>query len=432
MVLFLTLGGIGVPLLCLRPMAGIHLFLMTLYVESSLTQDVLAMKAIGAAILVSWLLNVAVRRTVRLNFNALTISMALLVSWCGVTMLFAEDTHEALLRTFQFLQLAVAALMFGSVLDSVAKVRSVCAAIVLWTGISTIIALFMYYAGMTSVAQGLVLNRNALAMYVIVAIICAYVLYQASESPLLKAVYLSTFPIFFLGVALTLSRTGLIMLVLALLLVWFRLARERRFFVIGSTLAVLCLVSVFLPDVFWHRADTIVPAIERQQDTFGLRVRIWKVGLEMVRDHPITGVGAGNFLLAFGRYAHGRFLWRHLSPHNTFVGMAAETGLVGLSLLVLVLLFGMTTARGAMRLGGLAGNAGVRFFAVVAEVSIFTQVVGCFTGDGESLKILWVMFGMALSLKLLGRESMERLESVSSARRHEAIPVGAAAWAPVR
>ncbi len=432
-VLGLTLGGIGVPLICLRPIVGVHLFVMTLYVESLFSENVLVMKAIGASILASWLLNVAVRRTTRLSLNLLIVAIALMVIWCGVTTIVARDAQEAISRTFQFAQLAVATLMFSSVLDTTAKIRSVYAAIVLWTCISTVIALVMYYVGMTPVASGLAHNRNALAMYIDFAIICSCVLYQVSESPAGKAIFLSIFPILFLGLALTLSRAGLIMLMLALLLVWFRLAREGRFFsVIGSTLAMVVLVSFLLPDAFWRRAGSIVPAIEHQEDTFGLRVKIWRVSLEIIKDHPIAGVGAGNFLMEFGRYAHGRFLWRHLSPHSSYVGMATETGLVGLGLFILVLLSGMGTARSAMRAGHLVGDSQVRLLAVVAEASIFAQIVGCFAGDGEVQKILWIMFGMALSLRRVGQDALARHPVSSSALRQQSAPVDGAAWGVVR
>src|SRR2546428_7362230 len=103
-VLALPLGGIAVPLFSLRPMIGVHVFLMTLYVENSFGENVLLMKAIGMMILVGWLLNVAIRRTARLNLTALTIVALLFVMWCGITTIFAEDSHEAFMRTFQFLR----------------------------------------------------------------------------------------------------------------------------------------------------------------------------------------------------------------------------------------------------------------------------------------------------------------------------------------
>ncbi|SRR6266581_95829 len=431
-VLALTLGGIAVPLFSLRPMVGIHAFLMTLYVENSFGENVLLMKAIGVMILVGWLLNVAIRRTIRLNLTPLIVVALLFVTWCGITTLFAEDSREAILRTFQFVQLAIAALMFSSVLDSTPKIRAVCVDIVVWTCVATLIAIGMYYLGITPIAMGFVYNRNLLALYINIAIVCAYVLYQAIQNPAGKIIVLSTFPIFFLGVALTLSRTGLITLVLTLVILWLRLAREKGVFAIGSTLAVLCAISFMLPDAFWKRADTIVPAIERQEDTFGLRVKIWKVGLKMFRDHPITGVGAGNFLLAFSRYAHGHFLWRHLSPHNGFVGISSETGAVGLALFVLILWFAMATARRAIRDGALANELQVKYFAVVAEVSILVQIVGCFSGDGEALKLLWIMFGIALSLDRMGREALQRRAFSSTALSRDPTPMDAPAWGLVR
>jgi O-antigen ligase len=431
-VLALTLGGIAVPLFSLRPMVGIHAFLMTLYVENSFGENVLLMKAIGVMILVGWLLNVAIRRTIRLNLTPLIVVALLFVTWCGITTIFAEDSREAILRTFQFVQLAIAALMFSSVLDSTPKIRAVCVDIVVWTCVATLIAIGMYYLGITPIAMGFVHNRNLLALYINIAIVCAYVLYQAIQNPAGKIIVLSTFPIFFLGVALTLSRTGLITLVLTLVILWLRLARDRGVFAIGSTLAVLCAISFMLPDAFWKRADSILPAIERQEDTFGLRVKIWKVGLEMFRDHPITGVGAGNFLSSFSRYAHGHFLWRHLSPHNGFVGVASETGAVGLALFVLILWFAMATARRAIRAGAVAREQQVKYFAVVAEVSVLAQIVGCFSGDGESLKLLWIMFGIALSLDRMGREALERRAIASTTFRREPKPIDAPAWGLVR
>ena len=152
----------------------------------------------------------------------------------------------------------------------------------------------------------------------------------------------------------------------------------------------------------------------------------------MVRDHPVMGVGAGNFVQSFSRYQHGRFLWRHLSPHNAYVGMAAETGLVGLGLLILVLLLGMGTAQRAIRAGRAAEDPQVWLFAVVAEVTVFAHIVGCFTGDGESSKILWIMFGVALSLRRMSQDALERRQSASSALRKESIPLDAPAWGVVR
>src|SRR5206468_1030640 len=156
---------------------GIHLFLMMFYFENAFGEDVPVMKAVGAAVLAGWLLNVTIRRSARLNLHALVVFIALFVLWCGVTALFAEDSQEAIMSTLQFAQLGIATLMVSSVLDTTNKVRGLCWAIVFWTTLSTLIAIVMYYTGRTAVAQGLMQNRNLLAIHINVAVISAYILF---------------------------------------------------------------------------------------------------------------------------------------------------------------------------------------------------------------------------------------------------------------
>jgi O-antigen ligase len=63
------------------------------------------------------------------------------------------------------------------------------------------------------------------------------------------------------------------------------------------------------------------------------RVALWKSALQMMRDHPLFGVGPDNFLYAY----RGRYLlpeaWQESSlshPHNVILDFAARLGLIGL------------------------------------------------------------------------------------------------------
>ena len=48
---------------------------------------------------------------------------------------------------------------------------------------------------------------------------------------------------------------------LQLLLVWYRVARQRAFLVLAASLGLLGLITFILPPTFWYRASTIVPAV---------------------------------------------------------------------------------------------------------------------------------------------------------------------------
>lgn len=79
------------------------------------------------------------------------------------------------------------------------------------------------------------------------------------------------------------------------------------------------------------------------------RLFLWQVTLGMIFDHPLMGVGWGNYRSFFQEY-QGRFLDRHPdyvtllqtqgsaeSPHNEYLEIAAETGIVGLVLFLIIM-----------------------------------------------------------------------------------------------
>ena len=67
------------------------------------------------------------------------------------------------------------------------------------------------------------------------------------------------------------------------------------------------------------------------------RIALWKSAIQMIRDHPLLGVGPDNFLYAY----RGRYLlpeaWQESSlshPHNVILDFAARLGLIGLSVFI--------------------------------------------------------------------------------------------------
>jgi O-antigen ligase len=70
----------------------------------------------------------------------------------------------------------------------------------------------------------------------------------------------------------------------------------------------------------------------------GGRDVIWTIGWEMIKNHPIAGVGFGNFTSIYGQYSLPLRGWYAESdPHNVFVAFQAELGVVGTALFILFL-----------------------------------------------------------------------------------------------
>lgn len=82
-------------------------------------------------------------------------------------------------------------------------------------------------------------------------------------------------------------------------------------------------------------ADLVSRGLESQQ---AARLTLWRVGLQIFRDHPWTGVGPGQYRTAFSSYFAGSLdsekNWGN--AHNLVIHQAAERGLLGLAALGVV------------------------------------------------------------------------------------------------
>jgi O-antigen ligase/capsular polysaccharide biosynthesis protein len=142
------------------------------------------------------------------------------------------------------------------------------------------------------------------------------------------------------GVYLTGSRGALLALGVSAV-AWMILTRPRP-----RTLVVLALVGgslLAVPGVFTRLAtlaalggsDTAVvdPSLRN-------RAAVQVVGLAMARDHPVLGVGIGNFLAAEPEYQRrtGEAISEGvIAPHNLYLELLAEMGLLGLIAWLLLL-----------------------------------------------------------------------------------------------
>ena len=423
LVLILTMGGIGLMTIMFRPYWGLHVFVFVLFFElaAALEEGLTAMQGIGVVLFLGWLLSAAVRRKSPIRLDALTILGLLYVAWCAATLPSALDVDVGLTRLISFGQLVVASLMFASVVDDRDKARGIFLAIVSWTFVTTCVALGKYYLGLTPGAVGPVGNRNLLAIYINCATVCAYLLYQTTPQKRGRILLALSLPVFFLGLGLTFSRTGLIVQALVLALVWIRVVRERGFLMLAGSAVTLCLITLLMPTDFYKRVSTIVPTIERQQDTFGVRMRLWNVGIRMIQERPVFGVGPGNFSIGAQRYIHGDIRLVGLSAHNAYVEVAAETGLVGAGLFVGILLAAVAQTRRALRAARSVGAKDMEMFAIMNEIALLALAVHALTGGIEILKYLWLLVGMSFALGRIALSLSEKARPAARAisREHE-------------
>jgi O-antigen ligase len=162
------------------------------------------------------------------------------------------------------------------------------------------------------------------------------------------------------------------------------LQRLRSLFVIRVAL-VLCLVTVVAVGIVWVGGDPLVSRLEvvpgevsaERSDTRQgeRRIEIWKATWQLVKAHPLTGVGFGGYWIAIPEYhdASGRVTPQE--AHNDYLELLASGGMIGVALAAWFVIVLIRLALRQLRIrdsfrraacfGALAGLFGVAFHSVV-------------------------------------------------------------------
>jgi O-antigen ligase len=136
------------------------------------------------------------------------------------------------------------------------------------------------------------------------------------------------------------SRTGY--LVLAALLLYFFVAEFRwRGLIAAAALGVVLLgVGFYSSATFQQRVNTAITELRAWQPdkpantSVGLRMEFYRRSLNIVREHPLFGAGTGSFPTAYAATVKGKQIGETVNPHNEYLLIAAQVGLVGLACLL--------------------------------------------------------------------------------------------------
>jgi hypothetical protein len=154
------------------------------------------------------------------------------------------------------------------------------------------------------------------------------------QAVLMRLAYLAMLGVLLGSVVVTYSRTGFVILLFSFaLMVWRGLIQVS----VAKLMAILLLVVVFViaaPEKYIDRVLSF-NAYTTKSASISTRLDITKGAISQFLDHPILGVGYGNRYGIFQYYTSYRDKKHAVTPHNSYVQVASQTGLVGLIVLLL-------------------------------------------------------------------------------------------------
>lgn len=136
--------------------------------------------------------------------------------------------------------------------------------------------------------------------------------------------------------ALSQSRSGFAVAVgggaVSLLLVAWRKGVRQSVF----ALVAIPLLAAAALGVVWAKAPDLRGRLERSSTDLQTRILVWKGTADMARDAPVLGHGGGSFRLLDSKYVDIPPTGAAVHAHNDYLHVAAEYGLVGLGLALLM------------------------------------------------------------------------------------------------
>lgn len=258
--------------------------------------------------------------------------LAAFAALSGLSIATALWREFALNAFLDFLKVVLVYFLVVHLLDRLDRVRKFFW-VMLWGGAFLAAGTLMHYLlkidlveGYRAAWVGIYEDPNDLAYHLVVLTPIGLALLEAERSFLKKCIVLGILAAFMAAIYVTFSRGGLVGL---LAVFFFQILRSRKrmlhFALAGLLLVALLAVA---PARYWERAETILKF--RQDESAMGRVYAWKAGFAMIQDRPLLGVGVGCFVMGWPIYAPPEAGTKWRAPHNTFVAVMGETGLLGL------------------------------------------------------------------------------------------------------
>ncbi len=194
--------------------------------------------------------------------------------------------------------------------------------------------------------------------------------------------------------------------VYALMLCWmlFKIRHHRRAPAIFAVIFVLLISALpWLPADLWERLATL--------SNFDTDRSLWRrlsyqiIGWDLFTQHPLLGVGPGNFPYHFIDEAYRWMPGRYLIPrelHNTYLEVLTEIGLLGFSCFAAMLLLAL---RGLARTIRSVSDPLISHYAEALLFAYTAFLTASVFMPHEYNKYLWIFAGLAIAVTRLGRDA---------------------------
>jgi len=356
-------------------------------------------RIIGLLVLAFWVGGLVTKDKVR-KLHPFHLAACLFVVWSAVSILWSVDADRTAIRISTYFQVLGLTVILWDLYTTPAALRAGLQAYVLGGYVAVSNTVYNYLTSTSSTyhrytTTGSDPNYNGLiiALAIPVAWHLAVSGGDSKKDYVLRVLNYAYLPAATFAILLTASRSSVVFLLPAFLFVVASLSQLKLFARVSIFVVIiyaLFTVQALAPQSSFQRLSTTEDSIA--EASFGGRGDLWRGGIEIFLEHLLLGTGSGTF-----DTAARQVFYTDRDPHNTFVSVLVEVGIIGFVLFIFML--GMAV-RAVMHQPRWVSRMWLTVFLIGA--------LGCFINTMENRKPFWLL----LSLMVVGAGiSVQRDES---------------------
>jgi O-antigen ligase len=158
-------------------------------------------------------------------------------------------------------------------------------------------------------------------------------------------------------------------------------------------------------------------------ENVGARESVWTAAVAMAKDHPIVGVGAGNYVTLSPSYTlddlnlpRADMILKGEIVHNTYLEVLTEFGPIGLFMLLGLIVAAFVLYVRAVRGFERAGEWELEMVTRGAMIGTAAMLAASIFATATYEKQLWLLLALAPALHALSRRSLGASDTLSTSR----------------
>lgn len=201
-----------------------------------------------------------------------------------------------------------------------------------------------------------------------------------------------------MAILITGSKTVLLLLPITIILLLIYITKTQDKQHMRFAYAVLCIIVLItvvlnMPSLY---SKIIFPLIENKSGTYGLRLTLIDAGIAMFKDHPLIGVGIGQYPdnLRYYGYQAGYHRAHNLTPHNTYIQMLSETGVIGFGIFIMLIVSSLIGLIKIIHRND-PSEKDVKSVSMLILIMCVLILIGAWSKTEGASKLLWLLLGLS-------------------------------------